>query len=523
MSQLKPKPLTLILSALALLIALVLIALFTLPIPRSITINANGANGTIITERGFLPAPGTCTNVRWNVQGISAIYFDGQGTVGEGEQSVCFYPDAVTTLRITFQNNESLDYRVPGLILVNTPAIWFAGLVTLALFITALGVQFAPRASEMQVLGRAAGAITTMLISLLVTFLLLEGGMRLYFQFFGTVRDKLVYMGSAADIIAANRSTMAIPFINYGGVPDVNGINARGFRNPDVASPKPEGVYRILALGGSTTYGHQVEADGAYPALLQTILRDEYGYDNVEVINGGFPNYTSLNSLINFQTRGLEIEPDLVILYQSFNDLAKRWQQPDCFVGQNPLYGFGGDPGTWTEDIGNLNPSTTVRFVQLSFGLIPDPAALESRFELSDRCDTTMTVRNHVDRLEANPPIFFERNVRSLALSAAAHDVDVLLTTQPYNFDMVANADSEADQGLLESVGVGQRQHNALIKQVASETDVNLYDFAADFEAQDKASLWLDVIHLTPEGLQLQAELFATFIDQNQIIPTPTQ
>ena len=46
--------------------------------------------------------------------------------------------------------------------------------------------------------------------------------------------------------------------------------------------PKPDGVFRILVVGDSLTYGEGVAAEDAYPALLDTALGPD-----VEVLNLG--------------------------------------------------------------------------------------------------------------------------------------------------------------------------------------------------------------------------------------------
>ncbi len=83
----------------------------------------------------------------------------------------------------------------------------------------------------------------------------------------------------------------------------------------EVQVPKPDGVYRIVAMGGSSTYGTPNPYDETYPYYLQQVLRDDYGETNVEVVNDGVPGYTSWHNLVDLSTRVLTLDPDLVILY----------------------------------------------------------------------------------------------------------------------------------------------------------------------------------------------------------------
>jgi lysophospholipase L1-like esterase len=98
-------------------------------------------------------------------------------------------------------------------------------------------------------------------------------------------------------------------------------------------------VFRIVTVGASTTYGFFLDDEETYPAQLQQVLREEYGYENVEVINAGVPYYTSWDALVNIAFRIPELEPDLVILYEAINDIYARNVLPDCYQGNNPMRG----------------------------------------------------------------------------------------------------------------------------------------------------------------------------------------
>lgn len=503
--------------ALILTAALLIVAL--VPIPSSRALSRGEADGVLRASRGAIWRGGDCVRVSWDVSGIDGVYFDGAGTVGADEREICPDVDSMPALTVAYADGVSVDYRVPVTVLSASAGFWWTVIVMVGAWVAALVMRFAPSGEGGRMLGRVVQTVVTVSVSVVVTLLLLEGALRGYFGLFGSERDRLVYLGSADDIAAANERTVGLPFLNYGGVPDVDGVNTRGFRNPDREHPKPDDTYRILALGGSTTYGQDVTWEEAYPMQLERSLREDYGYANVEVINGGYPNYDTMNSIVNLQTRGLEQEPDLVLLYQGYNDMVRRWQQPNCFVGESPLYGLGGDPGIWTVDVPPLNPSVTVRFVQLQLGLIADPSALTARFALSDElCPPLAYVPNQVDRLAANPPTFYARNLRTLIGIAEAHDVDVMFTTQPYQTQLVdENRDNPQDTvGLWRSIEVGMAEHTAILRETAAETDIYFYDFAADFTIEPDE--WLDVIHMGPEGLRKQGEAFAAFIDAEGLI-----
>ncbi|MCA9639537.1 MAG: SGNH/GDSL hydrolase family protein [Myxococcales bacterium] len=98
--------------------------------------------------------------------------------------------------------------------------------------------------------------------------------------------------------------------------------NAAGYRGPLVEIPKPEGVYRVLCLGGSSTHGTTPNTDETtWPARLQAHLREQAGTDRIEVLNFGVFGYSTFESLVNLAFRGVDYQPDLVLVYHTINDM----------------------------------------------------------------------------------------------------------------------------------------------------------------------------------------------------------
>jgi len=106
----------------------------------------------------------------------------------------------------------------------------------------------------------------------------------------------------------------------YGSKPSFR-INSRGFRGKDVSVQKADGTYRIVCLGGSTTFGIDEPDEGStYPQLLEDALNREFRSPRFEVVNAGTPAWTSAEMLINLQFRLLDLHPDMLITYEGVND-----------------------------------------------------------------------------------------------------------------------------------------------------------------------------------------------------------
>ena len=97
--------------------------------------------------------------------------------------------------------------------------------------------------------------------------------------------------------------------------------NAFGFRSHDIPTEKLPGDYFIVCLGGSTTWGAHAESNAdTWPELLEARLRARYPSRNVRVFNFGTSQATVVYSLVAFALIGINVQPDLVIVYHGFND-----------------------------------------------------------------------------------------------------------------------------------------------------------------------------------------------------------
>lgn len=95
------------------------------------------------------------------------------------------------------------------------------------------------------------------------------------------------------------------------------------FRPAQFTLPKPESVYRVFALGGSTTQGEPFSTETAFTMWLQVRLQAMLPSRTVEVINCGGLSYAS------YRVRAiceevLAYEPDLVVVYTAHNEYLEK-------------------------------------------------------------------------------------------------------------------------------------------------------------------------------------------------------
>jgi lysophospholipase L1-like esterase len=117
-------------------------------------------------------------------------------------------------------------------------------------------------------------------------------------------------------------------------------INSLGFRGKEISFEK-NGVYRIVALGESTTFGFTLTPQHQpWPEVLENLIREKLALRyRVEIINAGLPHHNLRNNLYRLQTKILALKPDMIISYHGWNGFSWLWTSlPPVFEKHLPNY-----------------------------------------------------------------------------------------------------------------------------------------------------------------------------------------
>jgi lysophospholipase L1-like esterase len=99
-------------------------------------------------------------------------------------------------------------------------------------------------------------------------------------------------------------------------------INAAGVRaDREHARPKPAGLYRILLLGDSQTFGQGVAFEETFGERIAAELAADAGVP-VEAVNLGVDGYNTVQEAAALASKGLSYEPDCAVLLFIGNDLG---------------------------------------------------------------------------------------------------------------------------------------------------------------------------------------------------------
>jgi lysophospholipase L1-like esterase len=302
-----------------------------------------------------------------------------------------------------------------------------------------------------------------------------------------------------------------------------NRHNALGYRGEEISLAKPEGQFRIVLLGGSTTYTSFVkDYEKSFPHRLERQLRKR-GYAGIRVINAGVPGYTSYESLINFEFRALDLDPDMVIVYHGVNDaIARMVWPPAAYRGDNS--GFL-RPATDVDSTPFHDRSNAIRILRIWRGQALSPAALERTF--SKRSPSSVHQAFVAQKRNGNYPKglfrktpasqilstidarYFERNLEHIGVIAQHRGITPVFTS-------FAWCDQKNDPLVSPEYIAAMAHENVVSRQVAAELGAPWFDFAALFP--NDPALFFGAVHLNDKGAHLKARLFADYLVDSGLI-----
>ena len=302
--------------------------------------------------------------------------------------------------------------------------------------------------------------------------------------------------------------------------------NSLGYRGEEIQIPKPEGEFRIACLGGSTTYTGKIgNYTRSYPYLLEEYLK-QGGYGHVSVVNAGASNWSSWESLINFEFRVLDLEPDLIIVYHGINDVHPRlvWP-PETYRGDNSGYRAHGQIKVFMPSV--FEHSTLLRILMINAGWTTPHGDLERTTDrhpgtyyggqFSSQKTRGVYPKGIYERvsalrmLEENEPIYFARNIENIVAIANHQKIEVVLSSFAYS-PLFTDRPRVSSEEYVEAL----EEYNRLLDKISAELSVNFFDFASVFP--DGRQYYVDGRHVTKKGVYLKAKLFGDYLIDNRLI-----
>jgi lysophospholipase L1-like esterase len=259
-------------------------------------------------------------------------------------------------------------------------------------------------------------------------------------------------------------------------------VNRWGFRGPEYDPVKPRGTVRVFCLGGSSTFDPFLSDEATWPARLGVRLQERLGRP-VESINGGRYGYTTAEILGLFMQRVLRHQPDVIVVYSTFNDARAT---------VSPYWGRDDGPQLYGQPLlAALNRSSALfAFFDFHLRYAWPGHDLYDRLIPADLHRRTPPPEHRAfvadpARRDAYLCEWYRRNVRAIVRVAADNGVRVLLATQLVEKRRVTPLD-----GALANT----------LREVARGDEIPLHDFAADVADPGGAGLMSSYVHLNERG-----------------------
>jgi len=267
-------------------------------------------------------------------------------------------------------------------------------------------------------------------------------------------------------------------------------INSYGFRGKEFSINKPKGVFRIVNLGGSTTYGTSVEDGFTYPEYLGKDLMLNTN-KKFEVINAGIGGSTIYEIACLFKKEIIPLHPDIITINSVlnnfyFSDLAYKAPPP------HPLS---------LQGINNFLLTKSVFYVTLR-----EKLALLLKQEMVSiyRAPPKQAAKNFM-----NTESFWvdlEKSFKDIIYYAKLNNIKVLIIEEPIITSFFKNRNYVLLDKGIEPV---YRRVASLLKKISIEEGVSLLETHDSFKNIPAEEYFTDGLHLTPKGNEFLANLIA--------------
>ncbi|MHC4568687.1 MAG: SGNH/GDSL hydrolase family protein [Planctomycetota bacterium] len=303
-------------------------------------------------------------------------------------------------------------------------------------------------------------------------------------------------------------------------------INAFGFRSPRLQSiDKPIGVRRIFCIGGSTTECAYIDDKHVWTEHLNEELQAKMPSGvTVDVINAGRAGDSTREHITMLAQRVIPYDPDLVIVLAGINDLVLQMaaDYSPCRTDRRAIrntYYLG-----WKPKAKYLSCSASQimrRIVLVRRGR--SRRGVSGNFLMDLKGNWMYTARQvhstlPIERLtdaDRYPRSEFEQNLRSLIGVCRAHEIPIVLLTQPSLFRSDLN---EHEKSLLWVTPGGRRycpgdmaslmdRYNECTRNVAERFGVPLVDLAAELPRD--TGVFYDDCHFNFSGSDKVATIIA--------------
>lgn len=230
---------------------------------------------------------------------------------------------------------------------------------------------------------------------------------------------------------------------------------------------KPPGTYRIVCLGGSTTFGRPFRDPTSFCGWLRAYLQSAEPDRKWEVINAGGVSYASYR-VATVMEEMTQYEPDLFIVYTGQNEFLEWRTYDDLLTGST----FGRD---WLTRLSQTR--TFALMSRITDELQPSEPPVD-RFELPAEVDEILNHTVGPTSYRRDPQWrrqvldHFQQNLERMALIAKQSGARMLLVTPTSNLKDCSPFRSDPTDGVPSADLAAAKTLRAAAEQRAAEQDL---------------------------------------------------
>ncbi len=286
-------------------------------------------------------------------------------------------------------------------------------------------------------------------------------------------------------------------------------INSYGLRSPEFQFKKNSDIYRIICLGSSVVYSQGSDED-TFPFRLEEKLNNmKFNSVTFEVINAGIPGYTSYHTATQFLTSLIDLEPDLVISYQLFNELWYYYERNNGKINSENFHPF--PSGDSFKNI--LDKSYFLTLIKSSIKKynikVVDNSGIPNQENL------TNSTRFYDDKVLH----YYSRNINILASACENQNISLILSTP---ISLYKENNSEEEKNLIydhfnkDFYLKLMEEGNEILNKISKMYD-GVYHFNLSNHIESDLSTLKDRYHPTTLGNDLIGEEYKKFIFENKL------
>ena len=271
-------------------------------------------------------------------------------------------------------------------------------------------------------------------------------------------------------------------------------INNDGFRGTEINLSKINDNYRIIMIGGSTVFGSGMSNDNqTIPYELNKKIGEKYSH--VEVINAGISSITSFEELYHFKEKLIQLEPNLVIIYDGSNDVH---------------YKITSDPEILNSDEDKIQIKNFQKYLRspvVMYRNVVVPIINSQIVNTLDTVDVSVTnnssIHNNSQLSQLITTIWYDR-MNEFCQISNEKQIKSIVIIQP-TLDQGKKPLSDYEYSIYTENIFNKKTFNMLIQKSENLTNCSgVYDFTNVFENTD-SGVYVDRVHLNNLGNKIIA------------------